>query len=197
MTVRLVLASTSRYRATLLGRLALPFEVAAPGVDESALRDEPPQALALRLARAKARAVADRNPGAWALGSDQVAVLDGVVLGKPLTVERCIAQLTIASGREVTFLTAACLTRSGDPRLLEHVDETRVCFRKLEAREIRRYVELERPLDCAGGFKCEGLGIALFERIENSDPTALIGLPLIWVAGALRAVGLDCLERES
>jgi septum formation protein len=191
MAATLILASTSTYRAELLARLRIPFERQAPGVDESPLPGEAPRALATRLARAKAAAVAGREPGGWALGSDQIALLDGEVLGKPLTVERCVAQLTAASGREVVFLTAACLTRAGDERRLEHIDETRVRFRKLDEREIRRYVELERPLDCAGGFKCEGLGIALFEQIDSRDPTALIGLPLIWVASVLRGVGLD------
>ncbi len=188
---RLILASTSRYRAGLLGRLGLPFDQESPGVDESGHPGEAPRALAIRLARAKAEVVASRHPGAWCLGSDQVAVLGGEVLGKPMTVERCVAQLMAASGREVVFLTAACLANVDDPFLREHVDETRVRFRELGEPEVRRYVEIEQPLDCAGGFKCEGLGIALFERIDSSDPTALIGLPLIWVAQALRAAGLD------
>jgi septum formation protein len=188
---RLVLASTSRYRAELLGRLGLPFDREAPGVGESSRSGETPRELCLRLARAKAGAVAARHPGAWCLGSDQVAVLGDAVLGKPMTVERCVAQLMAASGREVAFLTAACLVNATDSRAFEHVDETRVRFRVLGERELRRYVDLERPLDCAGGFRCEGLGIALFERIESTDPTALIGLPLIWVAAALREAGLD------
>ncbi len=193
---RLILASTSRYRAELLGRLGLPFERAAPGIDESPAPHEAPGELAPRLARAKAEAVAVRHPDAWCLGSDQVAVLGERVLGKPLSVERCVEQLMAASGREVLFLTAACLTRAGDPRSLSHVDQTRVRFRKFDEREARRYVELERPLDCAGGFKSEGLGIALFERIESTDPTALIGLPMIWVARALREVGVDPLGSD-
>jgi septum formation protein len=191
---RLILASTSRYRAELLGRLGLPFEREAPGVDESPLPGETPRALAVRLARAKAGSVAARHPGAWCLGSDQVAVLGETLLGKPLDVERCVTQLLAASGREVVFLTAVCLVNSSDARTLAHIDETRVRFRALDEREVRRYVELEHPLDCAGGFKCEGLGIALFERIDSRDPTALIGLPLIWAAQALRRVGLDPLQ---
>jgi septum formation protein len=187
----LILASTSRYRAELFGRLGLPFEREAPGVDEQARPHEAPRALALRLARAKAQAVAARHPGAWCLGSDQLAVLGEEVLGKPVTAERCVAQLLAASGREVVFLTAACLASVDDPFLREHVDVTRVRFRKLSESEVRRYVAIEQPLDCAGGFKCEGLGIALFERIDCSDPTALIGLPMIWVAQALREAGLD------
>lgn len=193
---RLILASTSRYRADLLGRLGLPFDREAPGVEESPRAGESPRTLAVRLARAKAEAVEARHPGAWCLGSDQIAVLADQVLGKPMTVERCVAQLMAASGREVVFLTAVCLANGRHVPLREHVDETRVRFRVLAECEVRRYVELERPLDCAGGFKCEGLGIALFERIESSDPTALIGLPLIWVATALREVGLDPLEQR-
>lgn len=193
---KLLLASTSRYRAELLGRLGIPFDREGPGVDETARPREAPRELALRLARAKAQAVAARHPGAWCIGSDQLAVLGETVLGKPLTPERCVAQLMAASGREVLFLTAACVANAEDPFLREHVDETRVRFRELGETEVRRYVELEQPLDCAGGFKCEGLGIALFERIESSDPTALIGLPMIWVAAALREAGLDPLGSD-
>lgn len=189
MPERLILASTSRYRAELLARLGVAFTTEAPGVDEASRPGETPAALATRLACAKAAAVSARHPDAWSLGSDQVALRDGDVLGKPGTAARCEAQLLASSGREVLFLTAVCLVGPG-PRL-EHVDETRVRFRALGAEEIRRYVALEQPLDCAGGFKCEGLGIALFERIESTDPTALVGLPLIWVANALRRVGLD------
>jgi septum formation protein len=187
----LILASTSRYRAGLLGRLGLPFAVEPPGVDEARLPGEPPHALATRLARAKAEEVASRHAGAWVLGSDQVAVREGEVLGKPLDAARCEAQLLGSSGREIAFLTAVCLARAGNGPRFEHLDTTQVRFRTLSAAEVRRYVELERPFDSAGGFRCEGLGIALFERIESVDPTALVGLPLIWVAQALRNVGLD------
>jgi len=116
---------------------------------------------------------------------------DTDILGKPGEVEACVAQLLASSGRQVTFLTAACLVRARDSKRFEHVDTTRVFFRQLATGEVRRYVALEQPLDCAGGFKSEGLGIALFESIESEDPTALVGLPLIWVARALRQVGLD------
>lgn len=191
MQPTLILASTSRYRAELLARLGIPFRQEAPGVDESRRPQEPPRSLALRLARAKAEAVARRHPGAWVVGSDQVAVRGGELLGKPLDASRCEVQLLGSSGREVEFLTAACLTRSGAGPCAEHVDTTRVRFRPLTASEVGRYVEIERPFDCAGGFKCEGLGIALFEGIESSDPTALVGLPLIWLARALRDIGLD------
>jgi len=189
MPNRLILASTSRYRAELLARLGVAFTAESPGVEERPRPGEMAAALAARLARAKATAVAARHPDAWVLGSDQIALRDGEILGKPGSVARCEAQLLDSSDREVLFLTAACLVGPGQS--LEHIDETRVRFRPLGGEEVRRYVEREQPFDCAGGFKCEGLGIALFERIESSDPTALIGLPLIWVAAALRQVGLD------
>jgi septum formation protein len=191
MSSQLVLASTSRYRRDLLARLRLPFDVAAPAVDESPLPGEAPLGLVTRLAAAKAAAVARQRPEDWVIGSDQIAVRDKEILGKPGTTERCIAQLESASGREVTFLTAVSIQRERDGIAHHRVDRTVVRFRENPLERIRRYVELELPLDCAGGFKCEGLGIALFEHIESTDPTALIGLPLIWVASTLAAVGMD------
>ncbi len=185
----LILASTSRYRAELLSRLRLPFSCAGPDVDETPLPGESPLALTIRLARAKAAAVAARQPGAWVIGSDQAAELDGMPLGKPGTREAACAQLTAMSGREVLFHTAVCV---GDGALyLEAADLTRVRFRRLRPDEIERYVDAERPLDCAGSFKCEGLGIALFEAIHNQDPTALVGLPLIALSGLLREAGFS------
>ncbi|MBV8157228.1 MAG: septum formation inhibitor Maf [Dyella sp.] len=186
----LVLGSTSRYRAELLRRLYPSFEQRAPGTDESPMRGETPRDRALRLAIAKARAAAEGLDDALVIGSDQVAELEGLVLDKPGSVERARAQLTASSGREVHFHTALCLhdTRSGQDRV--HVDHTRVHFRSLDADEIARYVEQEQPLDCAGSFKCEGLGISLFERIDNEDPSALIGLPLIALARLLREAGI-------
>ena len=186
----LVLASTSIYRRQLLKRLNLPFECLAPQVDETRQAGEPALALAVRLARAKAMAVSGQRPDAWVIGSDQVAVLpDGIVLGKPGTRSRCIEQLEACSGQVVSFLTAVALLRlrNGSPR--EFVDTTRVAFRVLERQEIERYVDEESALDCAGGFKSEGLGIALCDSIDSSDPTALIGLPLIRLSSALRSVG--------
>lgn len=188
----LILASTSAYRRALLERLGLGFTVARPEVDETPRPGEAPQALAVRLARAKAEAVlagalADGRT-AWVIGSDQVAELDGRPLGKPGTAERAVAQLGAMSGREVRFLTALCLA-GPDGRRFESLDITTVRFRSLSADEIARYVERERPLDCAGSFKSEGLGIALFEAIDSRDPTALIGLSLIDTARALRAAG--------
>ncbi|WP_266181660.1 Maf family protein [Dyella humicola] len=187
---RLVLGSTSRYRAELLRRIYADFDQRAPGTDERPLPGESPRERALRLAVAKARAAAVELDDALVIGSDQVAECDGLVLDKPGTLERARQQLAACSGREVHFHTALCLhdTRSGQDRI--HVDHTRVCFRSLDAGEIARYVEREQPLDCAGSFKCEGLGISLFERIDNQDPSALIGLPLIALARLLREAGM-------
>lgn len=187
---RIVLGSTSRYRAELLRRLLADFEQAAPGTDETPLPDETPAARALRLAIAKAAAVARDYPDALVIGSDQVAELDGLVLDKPGTTECARAQLAASSGREVHFHTALCLLDTRNGRRHTHVDQTRVRFRTLDAAEIARYVEREQPLDCAGSFKCEGLGISLFEAIDNRDPSALIGLPLIALARLLREAGV-------
>jgi septum formation protein len=191
MTPRLLLASTSRYRALLLERLGLPFGVQAPDVDEAYLPREPPAARALRLARAKAEAVWRRQPDACVIGSDQVAVVGRRILDKPGDATRCREQLRAASGRRVAFHTAVAVAGPGDHGVQAHVDLTRVRFRTLTDREISRYVELERPFDCAGGFRSEGLGVALFASLDTHDPAALVGLPLIWLAGALRAAGLD------
>ena len=184
----LILASTSRYRRELLERLHLPFHIARPDVDETPLPGETPPALARRLARAKASAIATQHPEAWIIGSDQVAALDAQPLGKPETRENALAQLGAMAGREIAFHTAVCLLRGNEP-VLEAMDVTRVRFRNLQANEIERYVDAEQPLDCAGSFKSEGLGIALFEHIESNDPTALVGLPLIALSRMLREVG--------
>lgn len=185
---RLILASTSAYRRELLERLRLPFGTVRPEVDESALPGEAPEALARRLAVAKAAAVAPLHPGAWVIGSDQVAELDGFALGKPGGREAAIAQLRTVSGRTVQFRTAVCILRDGDAgRVVD--DTTTVRFRALATDEIERYVDAEQPFDCAGSFKSEGLGIALFEAIETIDPTALVGLPLIATARLLRNAG--------
>lgn len=189
-TPRLILGSTSRYRAELLRRLLPSFEQRAPGTDESPLPGETPADRALRLAIAKAEAAASGQRDALVIGSDQVAELDGRVLDKPGTPERARAQLAASSGRSVHFHTALALLDTRDGRCRTHVDHTRVRFRVLDRAEIARYVEREQPLDCAGSFKCEGLGISLFERIENEDPSALIGLPLIALARLLREAGI-------
>lgn len=186
----LILASTSPYRRELLQRLRLPFDVARPEVDETALPGEAPQALAIRLAQAKAQAIAHRGADAWALGSDQVAECAGQALGKPGRRGAAIAQLQAMSGKTVHFHTALCLAHA-DGRLLADVDLTEVHFRTLGQAEIERYVDAEQPFDCAGSFKSEGLGISLFEAIDNRDPTALIGLPLIATARLLRRAGFS------
>jgi septum formation protein len=187
---RLILASTSAYRRELLGRLRVPFEAVAPGCDEHRLPAEPAQELAVRLARLKAETVGARHPGSVVIGSDQVALRGSEILGKPGSVERCTLQLQQSSGHEVVFLTAVHVLDGRNARAESHVDHTVVRFRSLAAEEIARYVAADSPLDCAGGFKAESLGIALFDRIESSDPTALTGLPLIWVSAALRRAGI-------
>lgn len=189
MFKRLILASTSPYRRELLSRLGVPFETAAPGIDEARRPDEKPAALASRLARSKALAV--RDPDAIVIGSDQVASLEGQPLGKPGNHASAVAQLELFQGREVQFHTAVCIAAGSKRDLQEHVDLTRVRFRMLARSDLDRYLTLEPAYDCAGGFKAEGLGVTLFESIESTDPTALIGLPLIWVAAALRNAGLD------
>lgn len=194
MAARLVLASTSRYRAELLARLGLPFDVESPGIDEPIRAGEAPHARALRLARAKAGAVAARRSGRWVIGSDQVAVCGDRILDKPGDDVSCREQLAASSGRSVEFHTAVVLRSTDSRASSEHVDRTLVRFRQLAPADIARYVELDRPYDCAGGFRSEGLGVTLFESIETQDPSALVGLPLIWLAGALRAAGLDPLD---
>ncbi len=182
------LASTSRYRRALLARLGVEFQVAAPAVAETRLPGEAPAELARRLALAKARAVAEQHPDALVIGSDQVCALGDQVLGKPGDAAAARAQLMAQSGQVVTFHTAVAMVGIAAGCWRQHVDQTRCTFRTLDAAEIAAYVAAESPLDCAGSFKVEGLGIALFERIDSADPTALVGLPLIWVAQALREV---------
>ncbi|NGP53849.1 nucleoside triphosphate pyrophosphatase [Thioalkalivibrio sp. XN8] len=187
----LVLASASPYRRALLERFQLPFRQQPADIDEARQPGESPAELVRRLARRKAETVAASHPGAVVIGSDQVAVRGDDVLGKPGDAAEAIAQLTRSAGRYVEFLTAVCVlgpAADGEPD--EHIDITRVVFRPLAADEIHRYVERERPFDCAGSFRAEALGIALFERIDSQDPTGLIGLPLIWLAGALRRLGI-------
>jgi septum formation protein len=187
---RLVLASTSRYRRALLDRLAIPFEVCGPLIDETPKPNETAIDLVHRLSRAKAQAVAERYPDSIIIGSDQVAVNGRDILGKPGTVDRCCQQLQEASGRRVLFHTGVHVIDQRHRRDEAYIDTTTVQFRVLKDEEITRYVQKENPLDCAGGFKVEALGICLFDRIDSQDPTALTGLPLIWLAGALRRAGL-------
>ncbi len=185
----LILASTSPYRRLLLERFGVPFETARPNVGEEHVAGETPSDRAMRLAVAKAEDVAARHPGAVVIGSDQVAASGHKVLDKPGDAATCRAQLASLSGSDAKFYTAcAVIGPAGSVRLV-HLDATTVFFRPLSGKEIERYVEREKPFDCAGGFKAEGLGITLFESIENQDPTALIGLPLIWLASALRRAG--------
>jgi septum formation protein len=193
----LILASTSTYRAQLVARLGFDFSTEASGVAEHWIEGESSAERAMRLARAKASAVAARFPEAWVLGSDQVAECNGRVHDKPGDAAHCRAQLRASSGGSVEFHTAAVLRRHASNSEFAHLDRTTVRFRELTDAEIAAYVQRDQPYDCAGGFRCEGLGIALFNRIESSDPTALIGLPLIWVAGALRTAGLDPLRTQA
>ena len=193
MTRSLILGSTSRYRRELLERLRIPFEVAAPDVDESPLPEETPAALAQRLALAKAYAVARRHPSAVVIGSDQVADLHGKPLGKPETHERATVQLRQMRGQTVVFQTAVavvCLDTGFEQTALAPVQ---VRFRDLSDAEIEIYLLAEQPYDCAGSAKSEGLGIALLEHIENDDPTALVGLPLIRTCRLIRAAGVEVL----
>jgi len=185
----LVLASTSVYRRELLARLRLPFEIAAPNVDESPHAGELPQATALRLAQAKAQAVAARFAGALIIGSDQVAELDGVRLDKPGSHTRARQQLGMLSGQAVVFHTALALLNAASGQAQTRLVPTRVRFRRLTSAQIDAYLLKEQPYDCAGSAKSEGLGIALIEAIEGDDPTALIGLPLIALTDLLLAEG--------
>ncbi len=185
----LILASTSAYRRMLLERFELPFDTVRPEVPEDHIAGEIPSERALRLAVAKAEAVAARHPGAVVIGSDQVAAAGQKILDKPGDATTCRSQLATLSGTDARFYTGcAVIGPSGSVRLV-HLDTTTVFFRSLTAKEIERYVEREKPFDCAGGFKVEALGITLFESVESKDPTALIGLPLIWLACALRRAG--------
>ena len=185
----LILASTSAYRRMLLERFGLLFETVRPEVAEPHIAGENPSERALRLAVAKAEAVAARHPGAVVIGSDQVAAAGQKILDKPGDEATCRSQLASLSGTDARFYTGcAVIGPSGSVRLM-HLDTTTVFFRSLTAKEIDRYVEREKPFDCAGGFKVEALGITLFESVESKDPTALIGLPLIWLACALRRAG--------
>jgi septum formation protein len=185
----LLLASTSPYRRTLLERLGIPFTALPPGTSEDTVPGELPPDRALRLSMAKAQAIATRRPDAVVIGSDQVAAAGTKILDKPGDAGRCRAQLTAASGSSARFHTACAVIALQAGIRMVHIDTTTVFFRSLSSPEIERYVERERPLDCAGGFRVEGLGISLFESIESRDPTALIGLPLIWLASALRRAG--------
>lgn len=189
MPKTLVLASTSIYRRELLERLQLPFETAAPNIDETRLANESAQAMVARLAQQKAEAIVAHYPNALIIGSDQCAVLGEQVLGKPHTHERAIEQLQASSGRTVEFLTGLCLYDSASKTFQLEVIPFQVEFRELSTVEIDNYLHREQPYNCAGSFKSEGLGISLFKRMRGDDPTALIGLPLIRLCTMLREQG--------
>jgi septum formation protein len=189
----LILGSTSRYRRELLERLRVPFDVVSPDVDETPLTGEAPHALATRLALAKAKAVAALHPHAVVIGSDQVADLNGEPLGKPGTHERAVLQLQRMRGQTVVFQTAVSVVCVDSQFEQTELAQIKVRFRDLSDAEIEAYLHAEEPYDCAGSAKSEGLGIALLDAIDNDDPTALIGLPMIRTARLLRAAGIELL----
>ena len=195
--MQLVLASTSPFRKELLGRLRVPFATASPLIDESRRAHELPSEMVARLAHEKAAAVAPQFEDALIIGSDQCAVLNGSVLGKPGGFEANVRQLQRASGRIVTFYTGLCLLNTTTGRARTDVIPFKVHFRTLRDAQITRYVMTEQPYNCAGGFKSEGLGIALFARLEGDDPSALIGLPLTTLITMLGEEGMDVLDAPS
>ena len=187
----IILASSSRYRRDLLTRFGLPFAAISPSIDETPLKGETPDALVERLSFGKALAVADDHPDAVVIGSDQVAVRRGEILGKPGTFDNAVEQLLSSAGETLTFLTGLAVIDRTTDTTLRHIDRTNVRFRDLTRAEVERYVELDEPLDCAGSIKSESRGSLLFEAIETSDPAAGIGLPLIKLGAMLRQVGID------
>ncbi len=187
----ILLASSSIYRRELLSRLGLAFEWTSPDIDESPLTDESADALVARLALAKATALAGKYPKHLIIGSDQVAVLDNQIIGKPHTYERAFKQLQAASNKELTFNTGLCLLDAQTGKSQIAVEKFHVRFRNLSDEQIHHYLSHEQPYDCAGSFKCEGLGIALFKELKGKDPNALIGLPLIRLVDMLTNAGLD------
>ena len=186
---QIVLASASRYRQGLLDRFLDDYENVRPDIDESPQADEDPESLAGRLARKKAETVSSTNKDALIIGADQLAVLDGVVLGKPGDHPKAVEQLLAATGKVVTFLTAVCVLDPVTRRRYEHIDTTTVRFRQFDRRLADAYLRHDEPYDCAGSFKIEGAGFVLFESVTTDDPTALIGLPMIWLAGILKELG--------
>jgi septum formation protein len=186
-TKKLVLASSSIYRRQLLERLGLPFTIASPDVDETPLKHELPETMTRRLAQLKASALSKQFPEAWIIGSDQSADLHGQIIGKPGNHERALAQLKQMQGQTVVFHTALCLLKGKEYKTLSV--PTRVRFRNLPHESLENYLRIEKPYDCAGSAKSEGMGIILLEQIESDDPTALIGLPLIALSGLLREAG--------
>ncbi len=187
----LVLGSTSPFRCNLLQKLGIPFTTAAPDIDERPLQDEPPAELVARLALTKAEAVATRYPSALIIGSDQVASIGSQILGKPGNRENAISQLLAASGKRVTFYTGLCLLNSANGHKQVACETFHVHFRNLAHTQIERYIDREKPYNCAGSFKSEGLGISLFKRLEGEDPNSLIGLPLIRLVSMLGNEGVQ------
>lgn len=190
MSTTLVLASTSPFRRAILEKLAIPFETITPNVDETPMPGESPEQLVARLSELKAKAVADNYADALIIGSDQVAVVDGQIVGKPGTHEKALSQLKRASGKRVSFLTGLCLYNTKSKRAQIEVVPFNVIFRQLKDVQIESYLQKEKPYNCAGSFKSEGLGIALFERLEGDDPNTLMGLPLIRLIRMLESEGL-------
>lgn len=193
----LVLGSTSPFRKTILEKLNLAFECAKPNIDETAFAGETPQALVERLAIEKAKAVADEFPNALIIGSDQVAVCDGEILGKPHCFENGVKQLTKFSNKSVTFYTGLCVYDSEKNKVISLIEPFIVHFNKLSLSDIESYLHAEQPYNCAGSFKSEGLGICLFKKLEGDDPNTLIGLPLIRLVALLKQHGLDVLAQQS
>lgn len=193
----IILASSSPYRAQLLARLQLPFHTASPDIDETPFTNEAPQETALRLAQQKAESLSEQFPDTIIIGSDQVATLDGLQIGKPGNHEKALKQLQLMRGREVVFHTALCVLdnrnseRSSNSRLQLHNCQTRVQFRDLSDAELDAYLRIEQPYDCAGSAKNEGLGIAIIAAIHSTDPSSLTGLPLISLCGMLRQLGIQ------
>ncbi|ANO51145.1 Maf family protein [Woeseia oceani] len=185
----IILASTSRYRRGLLDRFLNEYEVVAPGVDEHAVSADDPHTLATSLARSKAEAVSSQYRDAVIIGADQVAVLDSAIIGKPGSHAKAVEQLMAASGKTLKFLTAVCVLDPHGRKRYEHIDETTVRFRKFDRRQAEVYLHHDEPYDCAGSFKVEGAGFVLFRSVSTEDPTALIGLPMIWLAATLRELG--------
>lgn len=194
---RLILASSSPYRRALLEKLRLPFESASPHINEEALPGESASQLAIRLATEKARALCDQHPDALIIGSDQVAECQGRQLGKPGTVEKAVEQLMFCAGHPVTFHTGLCVMDSSSASHTVVCEPFRVYFKSLSRTEAERYVELDNPLDCAGSFKAESLGVALFEKMEGNDPNSLVGLPLIRLIEILRTQGISPLASKA
>ncbi len=192
MTAKLILASSSRYRRELLDRLGLAYDAESPDIDESSLPGEAPKDTAFRLAELKARAIWEKHPGAVVIGSDQVADLDGVKLGKPHERNRAIRQLESMAGKEVVFYTALCVINA-EGKAEKCLSATRIRMRPLARRTIEAYVDREKPFDCAGSAKIEKLGIALMASVTSDDPTSLIGLPLMHLATMLAHAGIEAL----